>query len=297
MVWCFPIWRFPIYGGFTESRRNCGVLNMSHSLSHRAVLSFTGADRNSFLQGLVTNDIQSLPVGKSIWSALLTPQGRWLSEFFLYNGSDRILMDCAADHADMLVKRLSRFRLRADVQIEKTDLRVITGTEDRSGPPDNTMVHAPDPRCDGAGWRAIVTGTDQAGETPTEFLERRLTLGLPDIMDFEPEQTLALEADMDLLHGVSWKKGCYMGQELTARTHYRGLVKRRLLPVVLTDGVFPEQGGLIVAGEREVGDIRSHSGKRAIAMLRRDAWSSNDLTCNGASLSVDWPAWFPDDKR
>lgn len=272
------------------------VCPMNHSLSHRAVLSFTGADRASFLQGLVTNDAQSLTPATSVWSALLTPQGRWLSEFFLYDASDRILMDCAADHADMLVKRLSRFRLRADVQIEKTDLNMVTGAENRPFPVD-AITHAPDPRCDGAGWRAIVTGTGQGGETPVEFLERRLTLGLPDVMDFESEQTLALEADMDLLNGVSWKKGCYMGQELTARTHYRGLVKRRLLPVVLSDGTFPDEGGVIIAGEREVGDIRSRSGNRALAMLRRDAWSSPELTCNGQPLSVVWPAWFPPEMR
>lgn len=269
---------------------------MNHSLSHRAVLSFIGADRTSFLQGLITNDAHALTPATSVWSALLTPQGRWLSEFFLYDASDCILMDCADDHADMLVKRLSRFRLRADVQIEKTDLRVITGAVG-SPAPSAPVATVPDPRCDGAGWRAIVPASEEGGEMPEEFLERRLTLGLPDVMDFESEQTLALEADMDLLHGVSWKKGCYMGQELTARTHYRGLVKRRLLPVVLSDGTFPDEGGTIIAGEREVGDIRSRSGNRALAMLRRDAWSSPELTCNGQPLSVVWPAWFPPEMR
>jgi len=272
------------------------VSYMHGSLSHRAVLSFTGSDRISFLQGLVTNDVQDLTPATAVWSALLTPQGRWLSEFFLYEAPDRILMDCATDHADMLVKRLSRFRLRADVQIEKTDLRVVTGADNHSVPP-SALSSAPDPRCEGAGWRAIVSGTGQSGETPGAFLERRLLLGLPDVMDFESEQTLALEADMDLLHGVSWKKGCYMGQELTARTHYRGLVKRRLLPVVLSDGTFADENGVIVSGEREVGDIRSRSGNRALAMLRREAWSSPDLTCNGQPLSVAWPVWFPEEMR
>lgn len=272
------------------------VSYMQEYLSHRAVLSFTGADRASFLQGLVTNDVQNLKDTTAVWSALLTPQGRWLSEFFLYGTPDRILMDCPADHAEILAKRLSRFRLRADVQIENTPLQVITGAEGRPVP-QNVLTSAPDPRCDGAGWRAIVTGPEQSGETPAAFLERRLTLGLPDIMDFESEQTLALEADMDLLHGVSWKKGCYMGQELTARTHYRGLVKRRLLPVALSGGMFPEEGGIIISGEREVGDIRSRSGNRALAMLRRDAWSASDLTCNGQPLSVVWPIWFPEEMR
>ncbi|WP_226986575.1 CAF17-like 4Fe-4S cluster assembly/insertion protein YgfZ [Gluconobacter oxydans] len=272
------------------------VSHMHEYLSHRAVLSFTGTDRASFLQGLITNDVQNLTDTTAVWSALLTPQGRWLSEFFLYATPDRILMDCPADHAEMLVKRLSRFRLRADVQIENTPFQVITGAEDHAVP-ETVLTSAPDPRCEGAGWRAVVTEPAQGGETAPAFLERRLTLGLPDVMDFESEQTLALEADMDLLHGVSWKKGCYMGQELTARTHYRGLVKRRLLPVVLSEGTFPDEGGIIVSGEREVGDIRSRSGNRALAMLRRDAWSASDLTCNGQPLSVVWPVWFPEEMR
>lgn len=269
---------------------------MHKSLSHRAVLSFTGTDRASFLQGLITNDVQTLKDTTAVWSALLTPQGRWLSEFFLYNTPDRILMDCPADHAEMLAKRLSRFRLRADVQIESTPLQIITGAENRQLP-QNALTSAPDPRCDGAGWRAIMTEPDQSGETPAEFLERRLTLGLPDVMDFESEQTLALEANMDLLHGVSWKKGCYMGQELTARTHYRGLVKRRLLPVTISGDAFPEEGGIIISAEREVGEIRSRSGNRAVAMLRRDAWSASDLTYNGQPLSIIWPIWFPEEMR
>lgn len=120
-------------------------------------------------------------------------------------------MDCPADHAEMLVKRLSRFRLRADVQIENTPFQVITGAEGRAVP-ETVLTSALDPRCEGTGWRAVVTEPAQGGETPAAFLERRLTLGLPDVMDFESEQTLALEADMDLLHGVSWKRAAIWGR-------------------------------------------------------------------------------------
>ncbi|MBS1087957.1 CAF17-like 4Fe-4S cluster assembly/insertion protein YgfZ [Gluconobacter wancherniae] len=269
---------------------------MTVFLPRRAVLAFTGADRVSFLQGLVTNDLQTLTQDQAVWSALLTPQGRWLSEFFLFAQGDHILMDCAAEHADFLAKKLSRFRLRSDVQINRTDLHVVvgSGTEDL---PADAVIAAADPRCEGAGWRAIVSALPEHSASERDYLERRLALGLPDNEDFVSEQTLALEANMDLLNGVSWKKGCYMGQELTARTHYRGLLKKRMLPVTLMGASFPESGGIVMMEDREVGEIRSRSGHHAIAVLRREAWSSNTLTCNGHRLSINWPLWFPVEMR
>lgn len=268
---------------------------MTDLLSHRSVLAFSGKDRASFLQGLITNDIELLTPDAAIWSALLTPQGRWLSEFFLFWTPDSILMDCPADHADMLAKKLSRFRLRADVKIEATDFRVLVGHD--SPAPAEAIRVANDPRCDGAGWRAVVQRVPGAAGHGDNWLKRRLERGLPEAADFESEKTLALEANMDLLHGVSWKKGCYMGQELTARTHYRGLLRRRLLPVQLQDGAFPENGGTLVMGDKGVGELRSRQGSRALAMLRREAWSSSELAFEGKPVSVVWPDWFPLEMR
>lgn len=264
-------------------------------LSHRSVLAFSGADRASFLQGLITNDVQLLTPDGALWSALLTPQGRWLSEFFLFGAPDRILMDCPADHADMLAKKLSRFRLRADVKIEATDLQVIVGHE--SPAPAGAICVANEPRCDDAGWRALIQQAPVGTGHGEHWLTKRLEKGLPEAPDFESEKTLALEANMDLLHGVSWKKGCYMGQELTARTHYRGLLRRRLLPVQLQDGAFPENGGTLLMGDKEVGELRSRQGSRALAMLRREAWSSPELAFEGKPVSVVWPDWFPLEMR
>ncbi|MBS1021145.1 folate-binding protein YgfZ [Gluconobacter cerinus] len=268
---------------------------MIELLPLRSVLTFSGADRASFLQGLITNDVQSLSPGNAVWSALLTPQGRWLSEFFLFSDGYRILMDCPSEHSEMLVKKLSRFRLRADVKIELTALHVIVGATETIPP--EALCSAPDPRCESAGWRAIVS--QPPVETPQghDWLDRRLTLGLPDTDDFESEKTLALEANLDLLHGVSWKKGCYMGQELTARTHYRGLLRRRILPVTVKDGTFPEIGGILTMGDKEVGELRSRHGSHALALLRREAWLSPDLAFEGKPVSVVWPDWFPLEMR
>lgn len=272
---------------------------MTGFLSDRAVLAFEGQDRITFLQGLVSNDVTLASQGHALWSAVLTPQGRWLSEFFLYEDTapenPRLLMDCPAEHADMLQKRLSRFRLRADVRISKTDLRVITGPDGTSPPANSTT--APDPRTEHAGWRALISPDMPAtGETPHAYLVRRLSLGLPDWTDFEAEKTLALEANMDLLKGVSFSKGCYMGQELTARTHYRAVLKRRILPVTGPDAAFSTPAPILMRG-KDVGEFRSHHANTALALLRREAWSSDELTLNGETIQVVWPTWFPEELR
>ncbi|QDH17688.1 CAF17-like 4Fe-4S cluster assembly/insertion protein YgfZ [Swingsia samuiensis] len=270
---------------------------MIELLPDRSVLAITGTDRTSFLQGLVTNDLTSLTENRCIWSALLTAQGRWLSEFFLYSTSSEILMDCPSSHAEMLIKHLSRFRLRAYVQIKLTDFLVIVGHD--APPPKDIILTASDPRLPNAGWRAILP-QDQSPSIPsntTQWIKHRLNLGLPDYVDFISEKTLPLEANMDLLHGVSWSKGCYMGQELTARTHYRGLLKRRLLPVTLTEGHFPEAGGTLMIADKEVGDIRTRSGNQALALLRKEAWDAPNLTYNETPVSVLWPEWFPLEMR
>ncbi|GBR49166.1 CAF17-like 4Fe-4S cluster assembly/insertion protein YgfZ [Neokomagataea thailandica] len=272
---------------------------MTGFLSDRAVLAFEGQDRITFLQGLVSNDVTLVSQGHALWSAVLTPQGRWLSEFFLYEDTTqetpRLLMDCPAEHAETLTKRLSRFRLRADVRIVTTDFRVITGPDGTSPPPHS--ISSPDPRTEQAGWRALITpDSDIMGETPQAYLIRRLSLGLPDWTDFEAEKTLALEANMDVLHGVSFSKGCYMGQELTARTHYRAVLKRRILPITGPSTAFSTPGPIQLNG-KDVGELRSHHATTALALLRREAWSSNALTLNGETVQVVWPNWFPAELR
>jgi hypothetical protein len=124
-----------------------------------------------------------------------------------------------------------------------------------------------------------------------EWDTHRLALGLPDIADLEPDRTLLLEAGFAELHGVSWTKGCYMGQELTARTRYRGLVKRRLVPVTVV-GPLPAPGTPVLRDGTEIGTMRSSRGRAGLAMLRLDALDAPSLTCADASLTPRLPAWF-----
>ncbi len=261
-------------------------------LPTRAVLSVSGADRVGFLNGLVSNDVALAAPGQAVWAALLTPQGKWLADFFVLADRDRLLLDCEAGLATMLAQRLSRYRLRADAVVAPTGLHVFAGWE---GVPEGGGAMAPDPRLPEAGWRVLANDLPPFGLTVNadvaDYDAHRLSLGLPDgSRDLEAEKTVLLEAGFNELHGVSWTKGCYMGQELTARTRYRGLVKRRLLPVHGA-AALPPPGTPVLSGEREVGLMRSSIGGLGLAVLRLDALSSGRLTAAGKPLSVRIPVW------
>ena len=256
-------------------------------LPGRAVLSVTGADRVAFLNGLVSNDVAEAAPGRSVWAALLTAQGKWLADFFVHSDGGRLLLDCEAAQADMLAQRLRKYRLRADVAISPTELLVWAGW---GGSAPAASLVSPDPRLPEAGWRMITDAPPGPDAGVGAWDAHRLSLGLPDgSRDLEVEKTVLLEAGFDELHGISWTKGCYMGQELTARTRYRGLVKRRLLPVRAEH--LPAPGTPVMAGGREVGTMRSSLGEAGLAVLRLDALHGAPLLAAGTPLEVRVPAW------
>ena len=253
------------------------------------MIEVSGEDRVSFLQGLVSNDVAEARPGRAVWAALLTPQGKWLADFFILADGARLLLDCEAGQAAMLAQRLTRFRLRAKVDVQPVPLRVHAawgGTAPEAG------VAAADPRTSDAGWR-VLAGTSLAANATAEDWDRhRLALGLPDgSRDMEAEKTTLLEAGFDELHGVSWTKGCYMGQELTARTKYRGLLKRRLVPVRI-DGPAPSAGTPVLHDGMEVGTMRSAVTGLGMALLRLDVIEAGSLACGEAVLHAVPPAWM-----
>ena len=239
-------------------------------LPQRGVISVTGVDRITFLNGLVSNDVAKAAPGRAVWAALLTPQGKYLSDFFVFATDDALLLDAPRTDIPALLAKLRRYRLRADVELEDASEAYAVYAAWDGAPPD-AAISAPDPRLDEAGWR-LLSGTPlPANASEADYAAHRIALGLPDgAPDLEPEKTLLLEAGFDELGGIAWDKGCYMGQELTARTKYRGLVKRRLVPVALTAPA-PAPGTPVMADGHEVGDIRSCAGRLALAMLRLDA--------------------------
>ncbi len=259
------------------------------ALPDRGVIEVTGEDRVTFLQGLVSNDVAQAVPGRAVWAALLTPQGKWLADFFIFGEADCLLLDCERDQIPAVLQRLSRYRLRSKVALrEVPELCVYAAW---GGEPPAATVVAADPRLPTAGWRLL-----SASPLPTTALEidwdrHRLALGLPDgSRDLEAEKTVLLEAGFDELHGVSWSKGCYMGQELTARTKYRGLVKRRLIPVDVT-GSLPEPGTPVLRDGTEVGTMRSGRDQSGLAVLRIDSLRAR-LTCGTATLVPRIPAWM-----
>jgi tRNA-modifying protein YgfZ len=249
----------------------------------RAVIALAGEDRISFLQGLTSNDVTQAAPGQALWSALLTPQGRYLADFFIIAEDERLLLECERAQAEMIEQKLRRFKLRSKVSLEITGLHVAVAWD---GVPEGGI---PDPRLPDAGYRIISATPIAANADLAAYDAHRIPLGLPDgTRDLEPEKTLLLEAGFDELRGVSFTKGCYMGQELTARTRYRGLVKRRLLPVRGDRALAP---GPVMAGEVEAGEVRSVCGEWGLAFLRLEQLDK-PLSCNGVALQVCLPAWF-----
>jgi len=260
-------------------------------LPDRGVVAIAGADAVSFLQGLVSNDVAAA-AGGPVWAALLTPQGKWLADFFIFRDGERLLLDCERAQAPFLVQHLTKFRLRAKVTLadESAAWDVLAGW-DAAMP---TGLAGRDPRLPEAGWRALLPAGTAAGDASAEAYDRhRLRLGLPDgSRDLESGRTVLLEAGFDELHGISWTKGCYMGQELTARTKYRGLVKRRLVPVTV-EGPLPASGTPALLDGAEVGTIRSGRDHLALAILRLEAIRSGRvLRCGEAMLRPEIPAWM-----
>jgi hypothetical protein len=260
-------------------------------LPDRGVVEIGGEDRVSFLQGLVSNDVAEVAPGRAVWAALLTPQGKWLADFFILCEGERLLLDCERGQAAMLTQRLGRFRLRSKVQVRDASAEFVVHAAWNGAPEAMGTVAAPDPRLPEAGWRILAPAPLSANATPADWDRHRLALGLPDgSRDLEVEKTVLLEAGFDELNGVSWSKGCYMGQELTARTKYRGLLKRRLVPV-LVDGPLPEPGAPVTKGAAEVGTMRSGRDRLGLALLRLDAL--NDvLACAGTTVSPRLPSWL-----
>ena len=241
----------------------------------RTVLRIGGADRVHFLQGLVTNDVARLKDGL-VYAAILTPQGKYLADFFLMDEGEAILLDADAGQAPGLAQRLAMYRLRAAVTIAESGLKVRRGT----GPAPAGAL--PDPRHPEMGWRLY--GAD-GGDDGTDFDRLRVAHCIPEAcVELIPNDTLILEAGFERLHGVDFRKGCYVGQEVTARMKHKTELRKGLATVEV-DGAAPVGTPLLTPEGKEAGTLYTQSGGRGIAYLRFDR-AEGPLTAGAATVRL-----------
>jgi folate-binding protein YgfZ len=262
-------------------------------LKDRSVIALEGGEARDFLQGLVTNDIQGLTPETGVYAALLTPQGKILFDFLVTEGDGAVLLDCPADRADALVKRLTMYRLRAKIDIAvRPQLSVYAGL---SGRPAERAVTFIDPRLSALGHRSIGASAEMPDflEGPATYHAERLALGVPEGSDFGSDKIFALDAGLDELHGVAFEKGCYVGQELTARMKHRGTARKRILSIS-ADSMLPPAGIAITSGGQEIGEIISTYGTKGFALVRLDRLdeAKASLTADTLTVTLTRPAWL-----
>lgn len=242
----------------------------------REVWRIGGADREKFLQGLVTNDLGRLRHGL-VYAALLTPQGKYLADFFLVPQGDALLIDLPAALAEGVMRRLSMYKLRADVTFERTEISVTRGIGPR---PEGAFD---DPRNPALGWRGYGVGMDEA----VDWDAIRVAHVIPEAgIELIPDETYILEAGFEALHGVDFRKGCYVGQEVTARMKHKTELRKGLVRVAITGAAAPGTPILTAEG-KEAGVLYTRAGDHAIAFLRLDR-AAGPMTAGAAQ--VRWPA-------
>ena len=263
----------------------------SSFLDDRGVLRVSGAEARGFLQGLFTCDVERVTPGNPAFGALLTPQGKIIVDFIVTQQDDAFWLDVPAPLAADLLKRLRLYRLRA--QIELSDLSETMGVQALWGEETLPAGAQPDPRHPGLGARLIAERATLA-KNPGEraaFEAQRIACGIPQGgPDFAYGEAFPHEANMDLIGGVDFKKGCYVGQEVVSRVHHRGTARRRILPAALA-GAAPAPGTPVLAGDTEVGTLCSTAGPHALASIRLDrAQDARDagtpFTAGGIALTL-----------
>ncbi len=246
-------------------------------LPDRALLRLSGPDTDDLLQGLLTQDMRRLSPTQPLYAGLLSPQGKALFQLFLFRDGDDVLVDVAAADREALEQHLLRFRLRKKVAIAPEDgLAMFQQWGDPS-------PHPADPRTPLAGSRFAATA---GGATASldDWHQLRLSLGLPDADEIGRDQLLWLETNGRELNGVSFTKGCYTGQENTARMHHKDRLRKRLLPLRLTGPAAPDAS--VMAGEKEAGRLRGRRhGNLQMALLRLETLDQT-LLVEGAAATL-----------
>ncbi|MBT4889576.1 MAG: folate-binding protein YgfZ [Rhodospirillales bacterium] len=296
------------------TKNTCVILN------NRGLVAVSGSDARTFLQGIVSCDVHKVSPQTTVYGAFLTPQGKYLFDFFIAEQNGDLLLDIERDRIADFIKRLSLYKLRSDISLadvsDQYEIIALFGEKDLfstlqlgttpgATKPFGNGIICTDPRLVEAGARVIIPTSD--GDTVTNssdfsqstqdaYDQHRISLSLPDsTQDLIAEKSTLLENGFDELNGVDWDKGCYMGQEVTARTKHRGLLKKRLVCVDI-EGPPPKAGTPITYNDRTFGEMRSSSGNMGLALIKLDFFEEQGkteaaLNADNATITPRKPNW------
>lgn len=273
-------------------------------LGDRGVVHVGGGDAHKFLQGLITSDLDMLDAGGGLFAGLLTPQGKILFDFFITRDQDGYLIDVTADMVAGLIKRLTMYRLRADVTLrDMTDTSKVYGVWGDALASTQLEGHAfSDPRHPDLGQRVIANPIAAAmiSSDHAAYHAHRISLGIPEGgKDYPFGDTYPHEALYDGLHGVSFTKGCFIGQEVVSRMEHRKATKKRIVQVQGAE-TLPATGTEIKAGPITLGQLGSTNQDRGLALIRIDrlkdvARSGDRAHAAGIAVKFSKPSWAPFD--
>lgn len=268
-------------------------------IGNRGIVIVTGEEAQDWLQDLVTGDLRQLSPGQALYACLLTPQGKFLHDFLITQTDGALFLECEATRADDLTRLLKMYALRAKVTVTDavSGYRIYAawGYHDTAALPFSDRWYR-DPRHEKIGFRLVLAKDNDIDATATfdDYDRHRIRLGIPDgSRDLAVKLSTILDYNIDLLGGVAWKKGCYVGQEVTARMHYRGLLKKRLFPVQSGNNAPLPPVGTVVTGEdgKRAGEIRSSCGADGLALLKLEALEQK-LAAEGISLTLSVPEYL-----
>ncbi len=256
-------------------------------LTNRTIIEIKGNDREVFLQGIITQDVKHLESESILYSLMLSPQGKFQFDFFIIQVEGAWLIDVNTTRAQVLVQRLQLFKLRADISIQ-INVNWQVGVSSAKLEMENCFS---DPRLKDLGYRFY----DQniIDKTPSDDYEiLRLSLGIPDgAQDMIIDKSIPLEWGMDELHAISWNKGCYMGQELTARSRYVGQIRKRVFPITFKVPGKYAVGEKFWADGQEVGELRAINDNFGLAILKLEALKT-EISMNNYPIEVHKPSWM-----
>lgn len=256
-------------------------------LTSRALIRVSGPDARPFLHNLLTQDVETIAEGELRFGALLSPPGRLLFDLFIHGEADGVKLDVDAGRRDALIQRLSMYKLRANVAVEADDRPVFVGW---AGAVEGFAVDPREPALGGRRYGDAV----EVNATEDDWQAHRLAVGVPDpTADAPSDKTYPIEADFDLLNGIDFQKGCFIGQETTSRMKRRGAIKNRMLPLTF-DGPAPAFGAeVLLNGTLRAGEVLSGRDGVAMALVRLDRLDG-ELTVDGRAVRVRRPDWLPE---